>query len=287
VLERQGSVEIWGSSDLPAADDRAGELDRAIDEADVAVLLISPSFLASEPIMIRELPGLLERHLPVIPILMRPCMWSAVPEIAGLRFANDTAQPLSSASEQERDRVYLSVAQRIAELVEAIAERSEAQPVTQPEALTFGIGPQYRGLQLGPRAVNGGHLFVSHAREDGDFAELLKLRLEREGHDAWIDTDRLDPGLDWRTEIDQAIKDASALLAIMSPDGRASEYVTYEWAFAWGNGTKVIPIMLRQTPLHPRLATLQYLDFTNRNARPWRRLLELLSRSEGPSRGED
>jgi hypothetical protein len=110
---------------------------------------------------------------------------------------------------------------------------------------------------------------VSHSKDDADFAELLKLRLEREGHDAWMDTDRLDPGLDWRMEIDQAIRDAKALLAIASPEARASEYVTYEWAFAWGCGTEVIPIMLRQTTLHPRLATLQYLDFTNHIARPW------------------
>jgi hypothetical protein len=65
----------------------------------------------------------------------------------------------------------------------------------------------------------------------------------------------------------------------MTPDARISEYVTYEWAFAWGYGKKVIPIMLRQTTLHPRLATLQYLDFTNRIARPWSRLFEVLANS--------
>ena len=94
---------------------------------------------------------------------------------------------------------------------------------------------------------------------------------------AWVDTDRLDPGLDWRTEIDEALKKAAAVLAIMSPDARTSEYVTYEWAFAWGCGTKVIPVMLRQTTIHPRLATLQYLDFSNRIARPWERLFEVLA----------
>ena len=104
---------------------------------------------------------------------------------------------------------------------------------------------------------------MSHSKEDGDF-ELLKLKLVGEGHEAWIDIDRLDPELYWRVEIDQAIKNAAAVIAIMSPEWSCDlEYVTYEWAFAWGHGTKVLPIMLRQTTLHPRLATLQYLDFTN------------------------
>jgi hypothetical protein len=112
---------------------------------------------------------------------------------------------------------------------------------------------------------------------DGDFAELLKLKLEREGYAAWIDVDRLGPGVDWRLEIDEAITKSLAMIAVMSPEARSSEYVTYEWAFAWGSGVKVVPIMLRQTALHPRLATLQFLDFSNRIARPWSKLLEALN----------
>lgn len=60
----------------------------------------------------------------------------------------------------------------------------------------------------------------------------------------------------------------------MTPEAKASEYVTCEWAFAWGVGVRVIPVMLKQTELHPRLEALQYLDFTNRNVRPWERLFE-------------
>ena len=88
-------------------------------------------------------------------------------------------------------------------------------------------------------------------------------------------------------EIDQAIKNAAAVIAIMSPEARNSEYVTYEWAFAWGHGTKVLPIMLRQTTLHPRLATLQYLDFTNRIARPWGRLFKTLHRTSSGEGGSN
>ena len=64
------------------------------------------------------------------------------------------------------------------------------------------------------------------------------------------------------------------LALLMTPEAKSSEYVTYEWAFAWGVGIKVIPIMLRATQLHPRLEALQYLDFTNAKSRPWDRLIE-------------
>ncbi len=60
----------------------------------------------------------------------------------------------------------------------------------------------------------------------------------------------------------------------MSPEAKASEYVTYEWAFAWGAGVKVLPVIYKDTPLHPRLEALQHLDFTNRTIRPWDTLLQ-------------
>jgi hypothetical protein len=281
VLERQGTADIWDTSDLKAGADWAKQIEKAVRETNVAVLLISPSFLASDFIVTNELPALLDRRqkegLAIIPVMVRPTMWSALPGIAELQFANDPSKPLSSTSEEERDDVYASISRQIAQLVETLAERSATRSVVRPPEARPG---RKRAQPDAPIESTKGHLFVSHSKEDGDFAELLKLKLEREGHDAWIDTDRLDPGLDWRMEIDQAIKEATAVLAIMSPDARASEYVTYEWAFAWGCGRKVIPIMLRQTTLHPRLATLQYIDFTNRTARPWRRLVEALSKSE-------
>lgn len=124
--------------------------------------------------------------------------------------------------------------------------------------------------------ANAADFFISHSREDGDFADLLKLRIEQEGYSAWVYTQRLRAGEDWRTETDEAIRQASGLIAVMTPSARKSEYVTYEWAFAWGVGVRIIPIVLRPTSLHPRLETLQTLDFTNRATRPWGDLLTVL-----------
>ncbi|MEI7695461.1 MAG: toll/interleukin-1 receptor domain-containing protein [Chlorobium sp.] len=123
------------------------------------------------------------------------------------------------------------------------------------------------------------HVFISHSHADSDFAEILDNKVTEGGFTVWRDV-VIHGGADWRKEIDLAIKDAFALIVIMTPEAKASEYVTYEWAFAWGAGVKVIPIMLRKTESHPRLEALQYLDFTNRIARPWDSLLKLLSEAE-------
>src|SRR5579864_6020316 len=117
------------------------------------------------------------------------------------------------------------------------------------------------------------HIFVSYKHEDVDFAENVMSRLKECGFQTWADF-KIGAGEEWRTAIDLSIKNAFALIVIMTPEAKASEYVTYEWAFAWGVGIRVIPIMLRPTQLHPRLEALQYLDFTTAKSRPWGTLIE-------------
>ncbi len=199
----------------------------------------------------------------VVPVLLRPSPWTALEGFAELQFANSPSRPLSELSPPEREAAFAQIAERISHLARAIAQRKQENETSE------------RVRQ--PGAEKGANLcFISHAREDGDFAELVKVYLERKGEDGWIDTDRLLPGIDWRQEIDDTIRHAKAIIAVMSPEARASEYVIYEWAFAWGCSKKIMPIMLRETSLHPRLATLQYLDFSNRLSRPWDRLYNAL-----------
>src|SRR2546423_2228200 len=121
------------------------------------------------------------------------------------------------------------------------------------------------------------HVFISYKHEDGDFAEILIYKIKEASFETWVDNDRLHAGEDWRAEIDSAIKNAIALVVVMTPEAKASEYVTYEWAFAWGAGVKVIPVLYKETPLHPRLEALQYLNFTDRVVRPWDTLINTLT----------
>ena len=275
ILEKQGVATFWDTSLILAGADWSQEITKAIDEAEVAILLISPDFLASDYVSEKELPALLKRaksrNTIVLPILVRPTRWTSVSELAQFQFLNDVREPLSSSSRKDED--YAKISQHIAELVMAARDKRKAEFRTEED--------NEKDSSARKRSSNDErHVFLSHSKHDGDFAELLKLRLEKEGILAWIDNDRLEPGVDWRQEIDESIKGSKALIAIMSPEARESEYVTYEWAFAWGCGVNLIPVMLKETPLHPRLAALQYLDFTNRRARPWERLIKSIRNSE-------
>ena len=122
------------------------------------------------------------------------------------------------------------------------------------------------------------HIFISYKHEDQEFAENLIHRIEKAGFKPWVDHDQLHIGDDWRNGIDEAIKNSFALIVIMSPEAKTSEYVTYEWAFAWGAGVKVLPIIYKDTPLHPRLEALQHLNFINPKSRPWDTLLNTIKK---------
>lgn len=121
------------------------------------------------------------------------------------------------------------------------------------------------------------NVFVSYCHEDADFAQILKEELSKAGFGVWKDLD-LRAGDNWRAEIDNAIKQALAVVVVMSARARASEYVAYEWSFALGAGVPVLPLLLKIAPanVHPRLAALQSLDFSNYMLRPWESLARAL-----------
>lgn len=275
-LRRSGRVDIWDDRRIATGADWSKEVAEAMDTADVAVLLISADFLASDFILNEEIPRLLGRRqregLVILPVIVRPCAWGMVDWLSRIQVLPKDGEPLSYYDNQ--DIAIVQVVRRIIELTEIVAANKERSDRPAEDVLVTKLREKPQEDE------NRIRVFISHENDDGDFAEVLKLKLEKMGIDAWTDVDRLRVGDDWRQEIDDAIRKSSAVIAVMTPRAKESEYVTYEWAFAWGGGVKVVPIMLKPTQLHPRLESLQYLDFTNRRARPWSRLIEEL-KSDG------
>src|SRR6266849_1324383 len=127
-------------------------------------------------------------------------------------------------------------------------------------------------------------IFISYCREDRPFVDRLLKKLAKLPVQPWQDVQELVVGQDWRHDIDQALRNCSLLLLVLSKISRHSPYVNYEWAFAMGAGARVVPILREAVPLHPRLDGIQYIDFTKPGKR-WLRLLDALKRTlhgQGP-----
>ncbi len=126
--------------------------------------------------------------------------------------------------------------------------------------------------------------FISYASKDAIFAELAKLKLKEAGVQVWIDQSALHAGENWRDAIDEGISSSDVLLIVITPQSCESKYVTYEWGFALGKGIKVIPLLLEDSELHPRLNILQYLDFRNPQTGPWSELVQEIGKKSAESK---
>lgn len=121
------------------------------------------------------------------------------------------------------------------------------------------------------------HVFISYKREDRRYVNELEKRIQKAGLATWTDKE-ISAGENWETAIDAAIQDAFALVLVMTPKARASEYVTYEWSYAMGLGVTIIPVLFESTDVHPKLHKIQNFDFTGRKS--WTELLERLKELE-------
>jgi hypothetical protein len=234
---------------------------QAIQESSIVIPVISSSYVNYITPEIEEaINGVIySDDCYLFPILLNIADWSNHDWVVKSQITPKNAQPFLFLNENERETI----------LNEFIKDIKSA-------ILNVANGKKSKHTKLSKYKNT---VFISHDHDDADFAELLKLKLEKEGIDSWLDTERLKIGQDWREEIDQGIEESIAVIAVMTPEARKSEYVTYEWAFAWGKGKKIFPIMLKMTQLHPRLESLQYLNFTNHSTRPWDELIDSIKKA--------
>ncbi|WP_309043584.1 toll/interleukin-1 receptor domain-containing protein [Marinobacter sediminicola] len=104
VLKRRGVVDVWHDRRIVPGSEWKGEIDRNLEEADIVVLLISPSFLASDYCFDVELKRAMERKddgvAEIIAILVRPCDWSDC-EFSKYQAVPKDAKPITTWSDPD------------------------------------------------------------------------------------------------------------------------------------------------------------------------------------------
>jgi len=98
VLRREGIIRGWSDRMIGAGAEWRGEIDRRLDEADIILLLVSASYLASDYLYDVEMARAIERHdarqSTVIPVILRPCDWASAP-FGRLRALPSSGQPVT------------------------------------------------------------------------------------------------------------------------------------------------------------------------------------------------
>jgi len=116
-LLRNKTIDVWDDTRLKPGDLWRDEINKAIDGARVAILLVSRDFLASDFIANHELPPILEASakkgvIRLFPIIVRPCLYGES-ELAKYAAANDLKKPLSSLSDAEQEQLLADIGQKI------------------------------------------------------------------------------------------------------------------------------------------------------------------------------
>jgi hypothetical protein len=105
-------------------------------------------------------------------------------------------------------------------------------------------------------------VFISYQSNDFVSANALHYKLKESDFQVWFDDRSLMAGEKYRQAIESALRNCWAVVVLISPDSKTSEYVIYEWSFALGIGKPIIPVLLRKTEIHPVLEQFSYIDCT-------------------------
>ena len=119
-LDRSAELEVWSDSKIQPSSRWHAEIQSAINDADAAILLVSPDFLASDYVASNELPQLLEaasrRGLKIFPVIVSACFLRDSP-LLQFQALNSPVAPLDSLSKAEQNRLLTKLTESIHDLL--------------------------------------------------------------------------------------------------------------------------------------------------------------------------
>jgi TIR domain len=107
-------------------------------------------------------------------------------------------------------------------------------------------------------------VFISYARANGSRAEEIRAWLRADGHEVFLDRsaeDGLQVGKEWKPQLYAALRDADAVVCVVSPAFLASTWCAAEIAVADARGCLVLPLRVASSDPHPVIESLQYADY--------------------------
>src|SRR3954469_21433522 len=116
-LVREGNLDCWDDTHIQPGDDWKQEIQNALDTAQVAVLLISADFFASDFIDENELPPLLAaaqaKGVRILPVILSASRFARNPALGRFQAVNPPDQPLDAMPRADQEKVLDRLAQTI------------------------------------------------------------------------------------------------------------------------------------------------------------------------------
>lgn len=136
-------IVAWDDTEIRPGDEWKERIGEEIRTADVAILLVSADYLASDFIRTRELPlisqAARDRDLKVLPVLVSPSRFESVEDIARFQAVNNPKTTLKRVSVWQQEAIFVRVAEAVAQI---------ADEATSPTPLfTVTLSPSPLGIR--------------------------------------------------------------------------------------------------------------------------------------------
>lgn len=122
ALEIGDVLDLWVDTRIDTGDGWRPEIEKALDQCAVAVLLVSADFLTSNFIRSVEVPTLLKRRasegIRVYPVICRPCVWKKIGWLSGMQLKLAEGKALTGMSKYRQEAECAAIAEEIAAILE-------------------------------------------------------------------------------------------------------------------------------------------------------------------------
>lgn len=208
----------------------------------------TPAYMAPEQWQGMELTPATDQY--VLAVILYQVLTGEPPFVAGTPFAlmhkhlNEPVPPLNLANtDSELDAVLgRALAKKPEDRFPNVTDFSKAyrQATRSYEGEPTGFFQRPSQTKTPQR-----HIFLSYSRADSDLMGQVRDGLRTAGLTVWTD-ETLTPGTpSWKKSIEKAIEDAGALVVLLSPDSKNSEWVERELGYARVCNVQIFPVLCR------------------------------------------
>jgi hypothetical protein len=120
VYGAEAILDCWDDTRIPSGANWKEEIEKALESAKVAVLLVSADFLASDFIRDYEIPVLLdaaqEGKITILPIVVGPCPFDLTP-LSPYQTINGVSNPLTSLPSHAQEEIWAEAAKKVCNIL--------------------------------------------------------------------------------------------------------------------------------------------------------------------------
>ena len=147
---QQGLVDLWDDKKIPPGALWKPEIEKALNSARIAVLLVSQNFLASHFIAEHELAPLLtaarDEGVSIFWIYLSSCLFEKT-EIASYQAAHDVSRPLDRLSKPQRQAVLSEACAKLIQIATNVVSPPTPAPASNAAPAAPPAGPAKRPLE--------------------------------------------------------------------------------------------------------------------------------------------